>query len=906
MVETASATSSLTSSSKSSIVDYDDMWDVYDLYDDGNETIQNQDAIGSGEAAKSVETEDESDDESVEIEGQVKKESPNLDGQSLEEYILRRKNESHYRAFEHIVGSICRIYSHILDDDERYYVGLILSLEERARWLFVRIFDRNYRNHNQLKHNFSKYLAKEDLEPALDQLLELGLIHRIRDDIQASLEALNKERLRQILRTHKQQLSGNKTELIERITFLMQDRKRQLSIRGECASQAVVNTIQKVHGGTHYIDREVNRKLIFMYRLYNLDASFDDDALKRRFLKEIRRQNYPKYTIDETPLFKSRQEAEEFLEAEQVGTLFDETTAHWKHLPKQELLHLVDYLLEQGARLADPGYRPPNTHLPKCFQRFSKDYSIARTIRRAYTVLQVGYKDHSLRLLNLLLRQKHYLQRSRPSMLADKIALELVRWKKIKGEGDGHYIDMELDVFAELGAEGFKVDRDCPAWLDLEPKLKSITRILKDHSRPVPWELKTRTLSSAPVHTVVCKKQAKPEPKEEKQQEKPPPKPAKKEPSVNSKARKLHKNQALISNFFKTVKQEKPGISEKPKSVTESAQSETVATIQTVQTVQTAQTAQTAQTGPVGLRTGWVSKSGGPITVEACALEDYEKQGYVGRHNEGRGLTSIFGLLFHDILFMDMDGVFVHDCQTAPLDLFSGTDFYDARRDAIEERFEQISTVDGLLSQLRQAIDTHMKPRTMIIGVKWFAKYADNEEWAKDLLSLASYMGPYAIVSICRRLLFDYPRYSSGFPDLCLLHHPDKRAVMVEVKSLNDTLSSTQKLWIDHFLSIGVRVELCKVISEEQNAQAEEKERAKEQKKMEREAKRLEEQTRKARARQEREAKQKARQQARQTRQQTRQPRKTRKTAQEQEQEQEVQRARPKRRRIVDSDNEDE
>uniref|UniRef100_A0A060SX62 Fanconi-associated nuclease n=1 Tax=Blastobotrys adeninivorans TaxID=409370 RepID=A0A060SX62_BLAAD len=883
MVETASATSSQVSSSRLSIVDYDDMWDVYDLYD-GNVTEPDQGATESVESVEAVEVLDESDDESVEIEGQVKKESPNLDGQSLDEYILRRKNESHYRAFEHIVGTICRIYNHILDDDERYYVGLILSLEERARWLFVRIFDRNYRNHNQLKHNFSKYLAKEDLEPALDQLLQLGLIHRIRDDIQASLEALNKERLRQILRTHKQQLSGNKTELIERITFLMQDRKRQLSIRGECASQAVVNTIQKVHGGTHYIDREVNRKLIFMYRLYNLDASFDEDALKRRFLKEIRRQNYPKYTIDETPLFKSRQEAEEFLEAEQVRTLFDETTAHWKHLPRQELLHLVDYLLEEGSRLADPGYRPPNTHLPKCFQRFSKDYSIARTMRRAYTVLQVGYKDLSLRLLNLLLQQKHYLQRSRPSMLTDKIALELARWKKIKGEGDDLAIDMELDVFAELGAEGLKIDRDCPAWLDLEPKLKSITKILKDHSRPVSWELKTKTLSSAPVHTVVCKKQVKPDPKEE--QEKPAPKPAKKEPSVNSKARKLHKNQALISNFFKTVKQEKHGINEKPKSVYELDQPETVETIQTVQTVQT------VQAGPVGLRTGWMSKSGSPITVEACALEDYEKQGYVGRHNEGRGLTSIFGLLFHDILFMDMDGVFVHDCQTAPLDLFSGTDFYYARRHAIEERFEQISTEDGLLTQLRRAIDIHLRPKTMIVGVKWFAKYADNEEWARDLLNLASYMGSFAIVSICRRLLLDYPRYSSGFPDLCLLHHPDKRAVMVEVKSLNDTLSSTQKLWIDHFLSIGVRVELCKVLSEEQNAQAEEKERVKEQKKMERETKRLEEQAKKARAKQEKEAKQK-----------TRQTRKTRKTkTQEQEQEDHT---RPKRRRIVDSDHED-
>ena len=54
-----------------------------------------------------------------------------------------------------------------------------------------------------------------------------------------------------------------------------------------------------------------------------------------------------------------------------------------------------------------------------------------------------------------------------------------------------------------------------------------------------------------------------------------------------------------------------------------------------------------------------------------------------------------------------------------------------------------------------------------------------------------------------------YQQRGGGIPDLFLWHPERKEVMFSEVKSENDRLSDTQRLWIHVLIGVGVSVELC-------------------------------------------------------------------------------------------------
>ncbi|KAG0236563.1 hypothetical protein BGW42_003218 [Actinomortierella wolfii] len=86
----------------------------------------------------------------------------------------------------------------------------------------------------------------------------------------------------------------------------------------------------------------------------------------------------------------------------------------------------------------------------------------------------------------------------------------------------------------------------------------------------------------------------------------------------------------------------------------------------------------------------WRSNDGSAVSVEELALSFYRTLGYKGFHSENAILSTLFGLMFWDILFTPIEGVFETAYQTAPLDL--GTEaFYMTRQSMIEERVQAIA-----------------------------------------------------------------------------------------------------------------------------------------------------------------------------------------------------------------------
>ncbi|KAJ2092212.1 hypothetical protein IW138_001279 [Coemansia sp. RSA 986] len=199
-----------------------------------------------------------------------------------------------------------------------------------------------------------------------------------------------------------------------------------------------------------------------------------------------------------------------------------------------------------------------------------------------------------------------------------------------------------------------------------------------------------------------------------------------------------------------------------------------------------------------------------PCSVEELALWRYRSLGYHGLHSENAMATTLFSLLFWDIIFYPIPGVLDTEYQSRPLDMMSDA-FYVSRKALIEQRLEQI-----LAGEFLGAIESNYEAEfgAECVGVSW-------DITADNLLTVAQYMGGKGLEAICRVLAKEYRLKSSGFPDLCLWNKNTKKVMFVEVKSPKDKLSDMQRDWIDILLKNGIEVELCLVREGGKNGPAE-------------------------------------------------------------------------------------
>lgn len=79
--------------------------------------------------------------------------------------------------------------------------------------------------------------------------------------------------------------------------------------------------------------------------------------------------------------------------------------------------------------------------------------------------------------------------------------------------------------------------------------------------------------------------------------------------------------------------------------------------------------------------------------------------------------TTLFTLLFWDIIFMPIDGAFDTHFQTCPLDLCEDT-FFAARQEVIEHRLSEIKAGKAVL-YLKKHDHEHRAAEPCAVGVRW-------------------------------------------------------------------------------------------------------------------------------------------------------------------------------------------
>ena len=209
-----------------------------------------------------------------------------------------------------------------------------------------------------------------------------------------------------------------------------------------------------------------------------------------------------------------------------------------------------------------------------------------------------------------------------------------------------------------------------------------------------------------------------------------------------------------------------------------------------------------------GAKTIWVDEleGAGECGVEAMCLSWYRSQGWKGYHSEGGIVRTLFGYLFYDILFTYIPNVFQTPYQICPLDLHTDA-FYPSRSSLIAHRLASIS--NGSAQDILQSVyDQHWEKQTCIVGVDW-------SFLIEDLQEIVQCFAPEALSTVCKVMAQEYGQRGGGIPDLFLWHTGNKEVMFSEVKSENDRLSDTQRLWIHVLTGAGVKLELCNAVARE-------------------------------------------------------------------------------------------
>ncbi len=196
------------------------------------------------------------------------------------------------------------------------------------------------------------------------------------------------------------------------------------------------------------------------------------------------------------------------------------------------------------------------------------------------------------------------------------------------------------------------------------------------------------------------------------------------------------------------------------------------------------------------------------LSVERVALTHYiQNLGFTnGKHAETKVLTTLFGLLFWDIIFeKNIDNVFIDKFQSSPLDLQSDL-FYQNRKELIEAKLDLLrdAPIEFICELFRKSWEINKNTECHLVSWSLF-------ESVEELIGLVKCFHSNQLESMCRNFACSFRYFRSGGPDLVLWSTEANRCMFVEVKGPGDRLSEKQIVWLDFLVENAIECEVCYV-----------------------------------------------------------------------------------------------
>jgi len=171
-------------------------------------------------------------------------------------------------------------------------------------------------------------------------------------------------------------------------------------------------------------------------------------------------------------------------------------------------------------------------------------------------------------------------------------------------------------------------------------------------------------------------------------------------------------------------------------------------------------------------------------------------------YTENTLFNAVFGLVFWDIIYAPVAGVFFNPFQSAPADLYE-PGFREQRAHLIHDRLAELDSVAALQRRVEACFHARSGIQNVFLAWRFLS-------W--DLLELALLRIPLSHwLVVFERLLADLRSHRSGFPDLILF--PAQGGYrLIEVKGPGDKLQKNQLRWMRFFHANGIPHEVAKVI----------------------------------------------------------------------------------------------
>ena len=183
------------------------------------------------------------------------------------------------------------------------------------------------------------------------------------------------------------------------------------------------------------------------------------------------------------------------------------------------------------------------------------------------------------------------------------------------------------------------------------------------------------------------------------------------------------------------------------------------------------------------------------------------KKGFTnGKHAETKVITTIYGILFWDIIFdNEIDNVFVDKFQSSPLDIQTDQ-FYMNRKQSIDSKLELLKNapIEFICELFAKSWLENMNTECSLVS---WSLFADLDE----LLGLVKCFDSNQLASLCKNFCMQYRYFRSGGPDLILWSTETNECRFVEVKGPGDKLSDKQIIWLDFFMQNKISCEVCYV-----------------------------------------------------------------------------------------------
>ena len=184
--------------------------------------------------------------------------------------------------------------------------------------------------------------------------------------------------------------------------------------------------------------------------------------------------------------------------------------------------------------------------------------------------------------------------------------------------------------------------------------------------------------------------------------------------------------------------------------------------------------------------------------VELAVKQHFEAQGWEVYFSENSFLCGLFGLVFWDVIFSDVEGAFINRYQHRPLDLYH-SDFQQKRELQINAIFQTISNLG--IDHLLDVYDEKFGIANPF--VHW-------NHFPKALVECSIHSVPRALlIDLFKVILSDLKLFRTGMPDL--IAFKGDQFHWIEVKGPGDKLQDNQWRWIKEFERLSVPFSVCYV-----------------------------------------------------------------------------------------------